>query len=216
MSLEADSGPKPGSKYPVLPIVAIIALGVGLWLGLQQFENSLRQPMQIQSGTLLPQPRALEPFALTADDGSRFDLESLKGRWTFLSFGYTHCPDACPTTMATFDAIAKGAGEARAKPEFVFVSVDPERDSIDKLGQYVRYFNPDFHGATGPHPALQGLTRQLSVLYGKADEGGSAMGYLVDHSASIMLIDPLGRFAAVFSSPHDPQAMARDYIKISQ
>jgi protein SCO1/2 len=217
MASETTAGSPPRKLQRLVPVAAILALAAGLWLGLSQFQSTLRGtgPIALSSGTLLPNPRPLEPFTLTGGDGEPFTLENLKGAWHFLAIGYTHCPDVCPTTMATFDAVAKLTGKQGATPGFLFVSVDPERDSPEKLRQYVSYFNEDFLAATGPHPALQGLSAQLGLLYGKAPEQDSAMGYLVDHSASIMLIDPLGRLAAIFSAPHDPAAMANDFKTIS-
>jgi protein SCO1/2 len=207
---------RPTMPTRLLVAAAILALGLGLWLGLQQFRGGPdRTPLQLRSGTLLPSPRPLQPFALTAHDGRPFDLERLRGHWTFLAIGYTHCPDVCPTTLATFDAIAKKVAASRTPPQFVFVSVDPERDTPEQLGRYVTWFNPAFVGATGPEPALRGLTTQLGLPYAKAEGNNTTLGYLVDHSATIMLIDPLARLAAIFSAPHDPVAMAQDFTTIT-
>lgn len=196
-------------------LVLIAAMAGGLWFGLSYFQQGLQQPPALmQSGTFaLPQPRPLKPFTLTRDDGAPFTPAELRGHWTFLAFGYTRCPDICPTLMATFKEIDRllGQADAEPKPNFLFVSVDPERDSPEQIGHYVRYFNPQFRGATGPHEALRGLTEQLGILYARAEGQESAIGYLVDHSASIMLIDPHGRLAAVFSQPHVPRSMAEDY-----
>jgi len=217
MNNESTAGSAPGMLQKLLPVAAILALAAGLWLGLNHFQTSMQQaPKTIDSGTLLPTPRPLEPFALIGGDGKPFTLDNLKQGWHFLAIGYTHCPDVCPTTLATFDAIAKQSGTLETQPRFLFVSVDPERDTPEKLRQYVGYFNEDFLAATGPHPALQGLTTQLGMLYGKAEGQQTAMGYLVDHSATILLVDPLGRLAAIFSAPHDPAAMAEDFITITK
>ncbi len=209
------SAPRSGPLGRLLPLLLIAALAAGLWFGLSYFQQGLQQPPALmQSGTFaLPQPRPLKPFALTADDGGPFTPEQLRGNWTFLAFGYTRCPDICPTLMATYKEIDRvlSQGEAVPKPSYLFVSVDPERDSPQQVGEYVRYFNPEFRGATGPHEALRALTEQLGILYAKAEDQQSAMGYLVDHSASILLIDPRGRLAAIFSQPHVPRTLAEDY-----
>ena len=198
-----------------IPLVAIAALSLGLWLGLQQFQTRMQAPPPLRSATTLNPPRALQDFALTGDDGGPFTLESLREHWTFLSIGYTHCPDVCPTTLATFNAVDQQTVSAAQRPEFLFVSVDPERDTPEKLGQYVTYFNPDFHGATGDQDALKNFTGQLGLIYGKVEGENTALDYLVDHSASILLIDPLGRLAAIFSAPHDPTAIAQDFVAIT-
>ncbi len=199
----------------LLPLLSGTALMLGLWVGITQFKNGNLEPVQIQSGTRLTPPRVLKPFSLTGADGSPFTLDDLHRHWTFLAIGYTHCPDVCPTLLTTFDAIDKRARESQQPPRFLFISVDPERDTPAKLDEYVRYFNPDFLGATRTHENLQFLSSQLGIIYAKVEGENTALGYLVDHSASILLIDPQGRLSAIFSPPHDPSGMAKDYITIS-
>jgi len=199
----------------LISLLATTALTLGLWAGITQFQSGIQTPEQIQAGTRLNQPRPLKPFSLTAADGSPFTLNDLHQNWTFLAIGYTHCPDVCPTTLATFDAIHNQTRKSDPAPRFLFISVDPERDTPAKLGEYVHYFNPDFLGATGTHENLQYLSSQLGIIYAIVEEEDTALGYLVDHSASILLIDPQGRLSALFSPPHDPALMAKDYITIS-
>ena len=207
---------RPSVLSRALPLLAIAALSLGLWFGLQQFQTRMQAPPPtLHAATELHPPRPLQDFALTGHDGRPFTLKDLQEHWTFISIGYTHCPDVCPTTLATFEAVAEQADSATDRPQFLFVSVDPERDTPEKLGQYVTYFNPDFRAATGPQDALKRLTGQLGLIYRRVDGQDTALGYLVDHSASILLIDPLGRLAAIFSAPHDPGAMAQDYITIT-
>lgn len=204
----------------IAPLLAIAALAVGLWLGLGYFEQRLQQPPPplMQSAFPLSQPRPLPSFELTADDGTPFDLDSLRGHWTLMAFGYTQCPDICPTTLATYKEIDRLLGESAGgpRPEFLFISVDPERDSPERLGTYVRYFSPGFRGATGPHDALRKLTEPLGILYARAESQDTALGYLVDHSASILVIDPQARLAAIFSPPHNPRAMAEDVATLAK
>jgi protein SCO1/2 len=204
--------------HRLLPIAAILSLVVGLWLGWLYFKTWNQPPPELRSATLLGQPRQLSPFALIDQRGEPFNLDNLRNRWSFLAIGYTHCPDVCPTMLLTFNEIdrqlTRMASKA-SKADFVFVSVDPERDTPDKLDRYVRYFNPRIQGATGSEAALQGLTSQLGMLYKRVQTDGSALGYLVDHSASILLIDPLGRLTAVFTPPHDASVMAQDFVSIT-
>ncbi len=214
MSAVPDNA-RPSILRRALPLLAIAALSLGLWLGLQQFQARMQAPTALRAATVLNPPRPLQDFALLGGDGKPFTLENLRRHWTFLSIGYTHCPDVCPTTLATFDAVAKQTDSATKRPQFLFVSVDPDRDTPEKLGQYVTYFNPDFRAATGPQDALTRFTGQLGLIYRRVDGLDTALGYLVDHSASILLVDPLGRLAAIFSVPHDPGAMAQDYITIT-
>lgn len=198
----------------VLPI-ALAALLAGAWLGSRLLEPGVAPAptaRPLTSGTLLPQRRPLAPFALAATDGAAFTEASLQGRWTLLAFGYTTCPDVCPLQLATFRDLHRRLAERRLDGElrFVFVSVDPERDDLARLRDYLAYFNPAFVGATGPHPELQRLTGQLGVIYQRVAEGESALGYLVDHTATLLLVDPQGRLAALFSAPHDAPALAAD------
>ncbi len=211
------------SVHPVfiwlLPVIAISALVLGVWAGFHEFGIPKESTQSISiSATVIPNPRALKPFSLSRHTGDSFSHDSLRENWTFIAFGYTHCPDICPTTLSVLSQTAdlliqNGQG---SKPEFVFVSVDPDRDSLDRLATYVPYFNPEFIGATGPEADLQQLTGQLGILYRKVKDEESALDYLVDHSASIVLTDPKGRLHAVFSAPHDAQAMAADFQNIER
>jgi protein SCO1/2 len=165
----------------------------------------------------LPQPKPLKPFVLIDQDGRTLTGEGLSGNWTFAAIGYTTCPDVCPMTMATFVALARQIGVAEGTgPRFLFISVDPGRDTPERLAQYVRHFNPGFQGATGTESDLQALARDLGTLYARVDDPKSALGYTMDHSASIYLIDPQGRLAAIFSAPHDPAMMARDFATLTK
>ena len=205
-------------RYSVGALLALAAAAAGAWLGMDLFARPERPNQdEMQTATLLPTPKPLAPFTLVDQDGGPYTQDDLRGRWTFVTFGYTSCPDVCPMTMATFNAVhgRLGDNEAAQQADFLLVSVDPERDDPDRLAQYVRYFNPDFLGATGSHEQLRALTAQLGVMYDRAEGQDTAMSYLVDHSASILLLDPQTRLSAIFGAPHDPQAMARDFALIS-
>ena len=161
---------------------------------------------------LLHTPKALPDFALVDGDGKPFSNARLAGHWTFLYFGYTHCPDACPTTLAALAQCMHELG-ADVHPQVVFVSVDPKRDDAKLLKDYAAYFDPAFLGATGSEDQLQALTQPLGVAYsyGPADKSGN---YSVDHSVAVFLIDPAGRETAVFSPPLEPKRTAADYQAI--
>lgn len=215
MSSEASA--TSGRLAPVLfAAVAIVAAAAGLWLAMGLFPPAAPPAPELRAGTLLSSPKPLADFALTDQDGAPLSADSLRGSWTFVAFGFTACPDVCPTTMANFAALSDRLTEAGAPAaRFLFVSVDPDRDTPEGIGQYVRYFNPAFLGATGSHEALRALTGQLGVLYARAPQQDTAMGYLVDHSASILLLDPQVRLAAIFSTPHRPDDMAADFAAIA-
>jgi protein SCO1/2 len=152
-------------------------------------------------------PRAVEPFELTFANGDPFTAESLEGGWHLVFFGYTHCPDVCPTTLHTLQrTMAELEGRDAALPTVVFVSVDPERDDRAQLGEYVGFFREDFRAATGSREAIDHLTDQFGAVYRiNRDEGED---YTVDHSAAIAAVGPEGRIRALLNPPHRPAAMA--------
>ena len=189
-----------------------VALGLiaALVIGLRRSDD----PPSI-AGFVYPEPKAISPFSLSKQDGRPFDLESLKGKWSFVYFGYTYCPDVCPTTLAELARARKllQQGGADAATQYVFVSVDPQRDTPQRLAQYVAFFDPTFLGATGGDEALSGLTRQIGVAYA-FPEGKKGDRYAVDHSSIVALFDPNARLHAVFTPPQEAQGIAEGFRKI--
>ncbi|MGB7550465.1 MAG: SCO family protein [Chromatiaceae bacterium] len=153
---------------------------------------------------------------MTDQDGREMTEAALRGKWTFAAIGYTTCPDICPMNMATFVALQQriGATARGPGPQFLLISVDPERDTPERFAQYVRHFHPDFLGATGSDDILKAVTRDLGALYARVNDPQSALGYTMDHSASIYLINPQGQLAAIFSAPHDPALIAQDFMAL--
>ncbi len=231
---ESDSAKKTANKpksalsAPVI-VGALIAIALGAWLSSQFFaskqsvtdkiRNAALTKANIISGTFLRQTKSLSDFKLTDHNGNDFTVKSLKGHWTFLFFGYTHCPDVCPNTLAVLKIVADQL-EKNPMPNidfsntrFVFVSVDPARDTPNLLKKFVQYFNLKFIGITGPHPALQRLTKQIGILYSVEDKKKNK-NYMVDHSAHLVLINPKAHFQALFSYPHDVRKLVKDYQTI--
>lgn len=211
-----------GFTAPVVVAVALLAALAGLWLGADWYGQHRARPSpvatQLQAGTALPRPKPLTPFVMTDQDGREMTEAALGGKWTFAAIGYTTCPDICPMTMATFVALHERIGTTAGGqgPQFLFISVDPERDTPARFAQYLHHFHPDFLGATGPEAVLKGVTRDLGALYARVNDPQSALGYTMDHSASIYLIDPRGQLAAIFSPPHDPTLMVQDFMTLVQ
>jgi protein SCO1 len=196
-------------------IVAIVAVASGLlsarWL-LQQQSGS--QP-EVTTATLLSPPRPLPPLALVDQDNRPFDSNRLRGGWSLLFFGFTSCPDACPLTMTALAATNKLLADlpAEQRPRVVMISVDPERDTPERLAAYVKAFDPTFVGATGTKAAIEELAQRMGVLAATRPlEGGS---YTVDHTTSVFLVDPDGALRALFSTPHTPKLIAEDYRRIA-
>jgi protein SCO1/2 len=183
--------------------------GFSLW----QIMRYQQQP-STAALVVLPEPRVIADFALVDQDGNAFTLDDLRGKWSLLFFGFTHCPDVCPSTLYDLQLVHKGvrqdSGNGPPSHQVLFVSVDPERDTPEKLGEYVSYFDPDFIGVTGSQQQLAPLTRQLGIAYRiEEHEAGSAQ-YGVDHSASILVTDPEGRLHGVFPAPHDAGTIVED------
>jgi protein SCO1/2 len=176
------------------------------------------KPPALQQGTLLPSAKPVADFSLLSETGQAFTLNDLKDHWTFAFFGYTHCPDVCPTSLAMLAKVMRKLENNPGLdklPRGLFVSVDPQRDTPAVLAKYLPYFHPDFIGATGDAKEIMTLTRQLGILYAKA-QGSSNDDYLVDHSAAIILFDPDGKYRALFNVPHDPDKIASDFLLIKQ
>jgi protein SCO1/2 len=174
------------------------------------------EPPRLQQATLLASPKPIADFELVDQHGAPFTLQNLRGHWTFAFFGYTQCPDVCPTSLAMLGQVMRTLEKDPAideMPRGLFVSVDPERDTPAQLAQFVPYFYPDFIGATGDPQQLLTLTRQLGILYLKTP-GTGADDYLVDHSAAIVLFNPDGEYHALFNVPHEPAKIASDFVKI--
>jgi len=173
------------------------------------------EPAELAS-VLLPAPSPLKAFSLRADDGSPFDLGRLRGRWTMMFFGYTSCPDICPTTLAMLRDVADRLAPD-ATVQYVFVTVDPSRDDLETVGEYVDFFHPEFIGVSGKPAAIESLMKQLNVMARRYGEDPGP--YTISHTSSIMLVDPQGRLVGTFSPPHKPGRIAeqfgilRDYIE---
>lgn len=177
-------------------------------------------------GTVITPPRPIATLSLVDQQGAPITPSTLAGRWTVLFFGFTHCPDVCPTTLARLAGVQRRLPEAlRPKVRFMLVSVDPMRDTPQRLAQYVGQFGQGFVGATAPLGELAPLLRELGVSYaytaqptaehaghdahaGHADHGTPA--YTVTHSETLYVLDPQARWHAVFTDPQDDYALLRD------
>lgn len=164
--------------------------------------------------TLIPPRSELPAFQLRDQHEHLFDVARLRGKWSLLFFGYTHCPDVCPMTLATLKQVHQLLGEDNKNIQYVFVTVDPERDTPELLGSYTGYFSADFLGISGPHSELDKLTHALGVHY-RVDKN-AAGNYQVDHSAAVFLVDPQARMRGLFSSPQNAQNMAANLRRLEK
>ena len=190
----------------IIALVAGVALAAGLWLAM----TTVSQNRQLQFATELPAPSRLPEFSLLDQNGNHVDASVFEGQWDLVFFGFTHCPDICPITLQVLSDARRQLADAGHSPlpRIVLVSVDPERDTPEALGNYVAAFGEDNLGITGELQELKKLTSVLGIFFQKA--ASDSEYYSVDHSSVVVVIDPDGRYRAVFSSPHKPSNFVRD------
>jgi protein SCO1/2 len=196
-------------------IVAIVAAASGILSARWLLQQQSGRQSELTSATLLSPPRPLPPMALVDQDNRPFDTGRLRDGWSLVFFGFTSCPDVCPLTMTALAQTKKLLADLPAdqRPRVIMISVDPERDTPERLASYVKAFDPSFTGATGTKAAIDELARRMGVLAAtRPIEGGS---YTVDHTTSVFLIDPDGALRALFSAPLTPKLIAEDYRRIA-
>ncbi len=158
----------------------------------------------------------LTSFALLKADDEALELDDLKGKWSFIFFGYTHCPDVCPLTMSALGTAFKILEKDPAVSstiQGIFVSVDPKRDTPELLKEYAAFFHTKFSGVTGTTAQVDAITRQMGAFY-TIHPGKSDKNYPVSHNSTIFLVDPRGRRYGRFPPPHAPREIAALFAKI--
>jgi protein SCO1 len=186
----------------ILGVAAICAAVAGFWLA-RELDSS--GPV-LASGTWLPTPKILSDFHLTDEQGRPFSLRDLQGEPSLVFFGFTHCPDVCPTTLLKLAQVKKTA--ALSKLRVVFVTVDPERDNTTLVGNYVHAFDPTFVGVTGANDAIVKMAADFGVAVNKVDLPGG--DYTMDHSAIVFLLNTRGQVAGIFTPPFDTARLVED------
>ncbi|MCL6714305.1 SCO family protein [Pseudomonas sp. R2.Fl] len=209
-------------KFGIILLLALAA-GLGL-LAAQKFFGPAR-PAQTwpatQAVTMYPQARPLPEFSLRQSDGTQLASGELKGHWTLVFLGFTFCPDVCPTTLAE---LAQSQNQWRAlpdstRPRVLFVSVDPERDTPNKVGEYAHAFHPDTLAATADAPTLENFAKSLGFVFMKVPGKGFEQNpndYSMDHSSAIAVLDPQGRLAGLIRPPFRPDAIATDMKALTE
>lgn len=202
------------NRTTLIVLVVALAAGIGLLAGQRFFAPPPSPGPALQAVRLLPAPRPLPDFDLAQSDGTRLVPGELRGQWTVVFLGFTHCPDVCPMTLAQMAQAQKRWEDmpASIRPRILFVSVDPERDTPAKIGEYAHHFHADTLAATGPVPMLEDLATALGMVFMKVPppDGVPADQYSVDHSATLAVLDPQGRMAGLLRPPFDPAAIAAD------
>jgi protein SCO1/2 len=169
-------------------------------------------------GMYLPTPKEMIDFKLTDNSGKPYTSASLKGHWTMLFFGFTNCGMVCPTTMAALNDMYQTLQKelpANRLPAIVMISVDPDRDTVERMNDYVHAFNPRFLGARAEMPQIDALEKSLHLVAIKMQANGASKNqYTINHSAEIMVINPDGKLQAFMSYPHKADEMVQDYKTI--
>ena len=208
------------NRTTALLLVIALAAGAGLVVAQRVWNAPQAAPAPALAAVRLFEPaRTLPAFSLRQSDGTALVPGELKGHWTLVFLGFTHCPDVCPTTLAEL-AQAQKRWEALpepVRPRVLFVSVDPERDTPDRIGEYAHAFHRDTIAATADIPGLERFTRSLSLVFAKVTPEGTPEGqYTIDHSATLAVLDPQGRMAGIVQPPLDVPGIAADLAKLTE
>jgi protein SCO1/2 len=204
-------------KNSLIMVVLFLAL-TGLVAGLLVANHvNAKKALNVADfhGTYLEHPRHINAFSLTGTDNKKFDNQRLEGRWTMVFFGFTSCGYLCPTTMAEIGKMFKILEHNGVKdlPQVVMITLDPERDPLNKLKDYVETFDSHFYGARAEDDTVKHMTREMGVMYAKVSMQDKAdpKAYDIQHSGTIMLFNPEGKLNAFFTTPHRAEALAKDY-----
>lgn len=168
------------------------------------------------AAVMRPAPRALAPIAFKDQTGKLYTLAELEGKWTFLFFGYTYCPDICPTTLSMLSSMLKQLekdADASEDVQVLFVTVDPHRDKPEAIAAYLAHFHDEFTGIIADEAKTRALADQFGAMFFK-EQVKDADNYLMAHASSIYLVGPGADIVASFSPPHDPATIASQFIKI--
>jgi len=203
-----------GIRRTIIIIVCFIVLVIFgfIWRMNQPVIMSV-QDLRINGAIVLNTPRKFSDFDLIDHRGDAFTLERLKGQWSMIFFGFTNCPDVCPTTLATLnETYSKLKDSEKENLQVIMVSLDPERDTVDKLDQYMPYFNTEFVGVTGNKHFIKRFTTEINIAYNQVPLGGD--DYTVDHSSQIVLVNPNGHYHGFFKSPHSAIMLRKTWRSI--
>ena len=201
----------PFSNKPLLFGICLLALIAGAGLAHWQQAPSYT----VSNATVLDYPRPVPELDLIDHEGAAFTNERLQNTWTVVFFGFTHCPDVCPTTMSMLANTMKRieAENPAAIPQVVMISVDPARDTPEQLKKYVPFFSPDFVGVTGTEAQIASLTEKMGVASRRVPLGPDE--YTIDHTSALFVINPDGALSALSSSPHLPEVLANDLLALN-
>jgi protein SCO1/2 len=198
-------GPLLMSRRTVATIIVLLLLVVTstfIWIG--------KSEAYVFNGGEMRPAKAAGALDLTDQNGVPFSLSQLTGDVVVVYFGYTTCPDLCPTTLSDFTAVKSALGARASQVKFLMVSLDPERDTLPVLKRYLAFFDPEFIGLRGDTQQTAAVEAEYGVIAKRVDYPDSATKYLIDHTALIYVIDPQGRFKLTYPYGTDPALIAQD------
>ncbi len=199
-------------KITVAAILVFITVIVAGFVHRIQLPRAMTEAeMKVNGLYLLQTPRNFGDIDLVDHHGDAFTRDRMEGGWTLIFFGFTYCPDICPTTMAFLNGFMQELEDTEVADDtrVVMVTVDPARDTVEKLAAYVPWFNPEFVGVTGEFMDLHRFATALNTPFRKVP--GQDENYLVDHSANVVLINPMGDYHGFFKAPLDAAKMKLTY-----
>jgi protein SCO1/2 len=192
-------------------LVFMLVAVAGFVYRMQQPRVMSEAELKVNGLYLLQRPRNFGEIKLIDHKGQPFTRARFQGRWSLVFFGFTYCPDICPTTMAFLnDFVGQLEAAEVADSQVVLVSVDPARDTVDQMARYVPYFNPDFIGVTGKFLDIHRFATALNTPFRRVP-GQDEENYVVDHSANVVLINPRGDYHGFFKAPLDREKMTVTY-----
>ena len=185
-----------------LLLVVIVAFALGSLAAV--FLRPTGLPSATQSGRSL----IGGPFSLVNQDGQRMTENDFRGKYMLVTFGYTSCPDVCPAELSAIAQTVDQLGNKAEQVNPVFITIDPERDTVPQVAEYVKNFHARMIGLTGTPEEIKQAARSYRVFYAKAEDKKSALGYLMDHSAFIYLMNPNGEYVTHFAYGTPPEKMS--------
>ena len=202
-------------KTAVIAVAVIFALVVAFFWKITQ-PRALRVADMAANGLVFfDAAREVLPFELVDHQGRPFTRDKLVGKWSMVFPGFTFCPDICPTTMAQLGQMWEYLDDKpREDLQVIMLSVDPRRDTVEKLGQYVPYFNKDFIGLTGDPETIARLATQMNIAFDIINPDNAPDSYDVAHSANIVLLNPDGGYQGFFKPPFDPAILKLNYQSV--
>lgn len=206
---------KTGVIKTIAGVVAFIAVIIAIFIhGLNKDRVMTVSDMKNNGAFVFDNPRSFKPFALIDAHNQPFTPAVLQGKWSLVFFGFTYCPDICPTTLALLNRFYEKqlAGEFGEDLQIILVTVDPARDTTDKLRDYIEYFNPQFKGVTGEFLDIHRFATQLNIPFSKVPGGGD--NYTVEHSGNVAIINPLGHYVGFFKAPLELPKLNMTYKSI--